>query len=187
MLEEAALRLQEQSQSRKDGRISNEDILRLTNLRCARNALKHICDIKGRWWCLSAEILLTASHIIRRNNWGDHCIPVFARTCFGLLTQKSDSSFNAVYTWKVQNDHPESGQGWFDGGWERGATQEWVNSLHLTTYVQWAPVGQLRAACELVGHYLSPTLRDMLYASYEYAYIHLRTRLLWQVATALRN
>jgi ribonuclease H2 subunit B len=49
MLEEAALVLQEQSQSRKDGRISNEDILRFTSLRCARNALKHICDIKSQW------------------------------------------------------------------------------------------------------------------------------------------
>ncbi|EKM80701.1 hypothetical protein AGABI1DRAFT_98838 [Agaricus bisporus var. burnettii JB137-S8] len=140
MLEEAALRLQEQSQSRKDGRISNEDILRLTNLRCARNALKHICDIKE----ITEEITV---YRYSRERVLDYLRKKVIRLSTPSTLEKSKTIIRSLAK---------------DGLMEDG------NEDLLKT-----PVGQLRAACELVSHYLSPTLRDMLYASYEYAYIHL--------------
>ncbi|XP_006460823.1 hypothetical protein AGABI2DRAFT_192416 [Agaricus bisporus var. bisporus H97] len=133
MLEEAALRLQEQSQSRKDGRISNEDILRLTNLRCARNALKHICDIKE----ITEEITV---YRYSRERVLDYLRKKVIRLSTPSTLEKSKTIIRSLAK---------------DGLMEDG-NEELLK------------IGQLRAACELVGHYLSPTLRDMLYASYDF-------------------
>ncbi|KAF7782330.1 hypothetical protein Agabi119p4_1706 [Agaricus bisporus var. burnettii] len=133
MLEEAALRLQEQSQSRKDGRISNEDILRLTNLRCARNALKHICDIKE----ITEEITV---YRYSRERVLDYLRKKVIRLSTPSTLEKSKTIIRSLAK---------------DGLMEDG-NEELLK------------IGQLRAACELVSHYLSPTLRDMLYASYDF-------------------
>jgi len=48
ILEEAAIVIQEQYQTRQEGYVLSEDVLLFTQMKCTRNALKNICDVKGQ-------------------------------------------------------------------------------------------------------------------------------------------
>lgn len=48
ILEEAAVVIQEQYQTRQEEHVLSEDVLHFARLKCTKNALKKVCDVKGR-------------------------------------------------------------------------------------------------------------------------------------------
>ncbi|KXN91053.1 Ribonuclease H2 subunit B [Leucoagaricus sp. SymC.cos] len=133
LLEEAALALQEQHRTRKEGQVLSEDVLRFTRLKCTRDAFKHICDVKE----ITEEITVYRYSPERTLEY----LRLKAARLSSLKTLELSKS--------IVRDLAK------DGLMEDGK-EELLQS------------GQLKAACDLVGHYLSPGLRKLLYASFDF-------------------
>ncbi|KAF9454028.1 hypothetical protein P691DRAFT_798942 [Macrolepiota fuliginosa MF-IS2] len=133
MLEEAALAIQQQYQSRKDGQVLSRDVLQFTRLRCARNALKFICDVKE----ITEEIT-----VYRYSQ--ERTLEYLRKKAVHLSNPKIIEISKTIVRSLAKDGLMEDGN------------EELLKS------------GQLRAACDLLAQYLSPAMRDSLYASYDF-------------------
>lgn len=133
ILEEAALSIQEHYRARKEGQISSEDVLHFSKLKCTRDALKNICDVKE----ITEEITVY--------RYSQDRTLEYLRAKVARLSEPKTLEISKSVTRSLAKE-----------GLMEDGNEELLK------------VGQLKAACDLVAHYLSPGTRTLLYASYDF-------------------
>lgn len=133
ILEEAAIVIQEQYQTRQEGYVLSEDVLLFTQMKCTRNALKNICDVKE----------ITEDITVYR--YSQERTLRYLRSKVLRLSEPKALGISRSVTRDLAKD---------------GLMEDGNEGL--------LKAGQLKAACDLVGHYLSPDTRALLYASFDF-------------------
>ncbi|KAJ3568865.1 hypothetical protein NP233_g5437 [Leucocoprinus birnbaumii] len=133
ILEEAALAVQEQYRTKKEGQVSSEDVLHFVRLKCTKDALKYICDVKD----------ITEDITVYRYSQGRTL--EYLRSKVARLSEPKTLEISRSITRGLAKD-----------GLMEDGNEELLK------------VGQLKAACDLIAHYLSPEIRALLYASYDF-------------------